>query len=107
MTKKTEPTWILTDGEEDACTPTPEQIEAYLAEPDDKIAKELDRKLKRHAAISILYGRNCARAQLKKIYEEGNKLCDGHAGIVDLDGHIRRRHECPWCWQELGKEVGE
>ncbi len=60
----------LTDEERDACMPSKEQLEAYLAEPDDEIAGELRESLDTETfqllATLILYGRNIAQAQLNK-----------------------------------------
>lgn len=54
----------ITDEEQDACTPTNEEVDAYLAEPDDAIAAILTPQEKRLAARTILYGRKVADAQL-------------------------------------------
>lgn len=46
-----------------------------------------------------------ARAQLKKVYEEGNKPCPH--GTLAADTSPASKFECPICLAELGKEVGE
>ena len=61
---------LLTDDEADNCTPSTEQVEAYLAEPDDEVAAGL--RVSYPTAFRIigrftLYGRNIAQAQLDKI----------------------------------------
>jgi len=59
----------LTDEEIDALTPSDEEIEAYLAEPDDKIAASLDPATKRLVARVILLTRKVAQAMKEKILE--------------------------------------
>jgi hypothetical protein len=57
---------LLTDEEEDRCTPTKKEIEAYLAEPDDTTAKALTEQEKRLVAKYVLYGKKIKQAQLSK-----------------------------------------
>jgi len=60
---------MLTDEETDKCTPSSEQLEAFLAEPDDEVAAELkasDPDAFRIIGRCILYGRNIRQAQLNK-----------------------------------------
>ena len=60
---------LLTEKEQDACTPKKEQMEAYLAEPDDEVAAILraeNPEKFRQVARAILYGKNIAKAQLAK-----------------------------------------
>jgi hypothetical protein len=73
---------LLTDEEEDRCTPTKEEIDAYLAEPDDAIAKALTPEEKRLVAKCVLYGKKIKQAQLakaqahceKRVREEREKI---------------------------------
>ena len=57
---------VLSDKEQDACTPTKEQLASYLAEPDDEVAANI-RKEHPDEFIQIgrviLYGKNIAQAQ--------------------------------------------
>ncbi len=57
---------VLTELEQDKCTPTKEQLDAYLAAPDDEIAAKLHREYPEKFVLiakSILYGQNIAKAQ--------------------------------------------
>lgn len=54
---------LLSNEEEDACTPTDKEIDTYLLEPDDAIAKVLTTQEKRLVARVILYGKKIAQAQ--------------------------------------------
>ena len=89
----------LTSAEMDNCTPTREQLENYLAEPDDKLATSLDLVEKRLIAKAILYGENIAHAQLKKVENYGSTKCP-HASRGNL-----LRKDCLYCWQALLKEI--
>ena len=63
----------LTDAEQDSCTPIDEQLEKYLAEPDDTVAAELRLQYPKTFRIigrCILYGRNIRQAQLQKILKK-------------------------------------
>ena len=60
---------LLTEEERDNCTPTNDQLEKYLAEPDDEIAAEIRAFYPTTFRIigrCLLYGRNIAQAQVKK-----------------------------------------
>ena len=59
---------ILSDEERDDCTPTKEELEKYLAEPDDAVAASLDVGTKRKVAIVILYAKKVAKAQAEKTW---------------------------------------
>jgi hypothetical protein len=70
----------LSDEEIDACTPTDEQLEKYLAEPDDEVAariRALDPKIFRLIGRCLLYGKNIAQAQLTKTKEDLLKTLEG------------------------------
>ncbi len=57
---------LLTPEEQDACTPTKEQLDAYLAEPDDEVAAKIrveHPEKFREIGRAILYGKNIAKAQ--------------------------------------------
>jgi hypothetical protein len=58
---------VLSELEQDACTPTKEQLDAYLATPDDEIAAQLRKELTpdgfRGLGRYILYGINIAHKQ--------------------------------------------
>lgn len=54
---------LLTSEEQDACTPSKEQIEKYLVEPNDAVASALSSEDKYLVAKCILYGTNIAKAQ--------------------------------------------
>ena len=58
---------LLTDEEQDACSPTGKQVATYLIEPDDMVATKLRQELSpetfRVIAKCILYGKNIAKAQ--------------------------------------------
>lgn len=54
---------LLTADEMDECTATTEQLESYLAEPDDRIAADLSLTEKRLISKCVLYGVNIAKAQ--------------------------------------------
>jgi len=63
---------LLTEEERDNCTPTDEQLESYLAEPDDEVARKLRSECPEMFRITgrcILYGRNIAQAQIQKILD--------------------------------------
>ncbi len=96
---------LLTDEEQDACMPTEEQLEAYLAEPDDAVAASLSEKDKRLVAKFILCGRNIANASqaktLKAVAEWGNELCAEHQGGSQL------RKQCIFCVEGLFLCVSE
>ncbi len=74
---------LLTDEEQDACVATPEQLKAYLAEPDDKVAAALYDSDKRIIAKRILYGRNIAEAEhaqtLKAVADWSGVRCGDRA----------------------------
>jgi len=60
---------LLTDKEQDACTPTDQDLEAYLATSDDAVAARLREKHPEQFRLigrSILYGLNIAKAQREK-----------------------------------------
>ena len=63
----------LTDEQQDACTPTQKEVEAYINTPDDavaaKIRKEYPSSFKIIAA-SVLYGQKIAAAQLQAVLKE-------------------------------------
>ena len=84
--------WLLTAREQDDCTPSTEQLEAYLDEPDDAVARSLNIRDKRLVAKCVLYGENIARAQLKEVCfiltgmcVEGIPLADWNA-LLDESG---------------------
>jgi hypothetical protein len=81
---------LLTDEEEDRCTPTKKEIEAYLAEPDDTTAKALTEQEKRLVAKCVLYGKKIKQAQLSKAQAH----CDKRVREIFsfLAGHIGMRH---------------
>ena len=63
---------LLTDVETDKCTPSNEQLEAFLAEPDDEAASDIRATYPEMFKIigrCILYGRNIKQAQLDKILD--------------------------------------
>lgn len=108
---KPEPTTpILTDEEEDACVPTEAELEAYLAEPDDTLARCLPPETKCLVAKGILYGKKVARAQAKKI--AGSMISRANAGLDALPKDTEPYWEGYWkglkdYGQELEKGVGE
>src|SRR3990167_6209211 len=60
---------LLTEEERDSCTPTTEQLEQYMAMPDDRVASEIRNSLPdmfREICRAILYGQNIAKAQREK-----------------------------------------
>ena len=63
---------LLTEEERDNCTPTDEQLEDYLNEPDDEVARKLRLEYPEIFKIEgnyLLYGRNIAQAQIQKILD--------------------------------------
>jgi len=66
MTNKVKREWLLTPEEQDNCSPSEAQLEAYLAKPNDKIAESLTVSEKRLVAKCILYGENIMKAALAK-----------------------------------------
>ena len=54
---------VMSPEEQDNCTATKEQLENYLARPDDRVAVSLDLVEKKLVAKAILYGENIAQAQ--------------------------------------------
>ena len=54
---------LLSEQEIDNLTPTKEEIDNYLAKPDDEVAASLDPYIKRMAARIILYTNKVAQAQ--------------------------------------------
>jgi len=65
---------VMSPEEQDKCTPTDEQLEAYLAEPDDDVAarlREADPKMFRIVGRCLLYGQNIAKAQAEISYKAG------------------------------------
>ncbi|KKN62233.1 hypothetical protein LCGC14_0513700 [marine sediment metagenome] len=100
---------LLTEEEQDRCMPSDEQLEAYLAEPDDAVAAALTEKDKRLVAKFILLGRNVADASqtktLKAVAEWLDKPC--------LSGTEDAIYKCPRCVRQLrdmlreGKMPGE
>jgi hypothetical protein len=57
---------LITDAQEDACTPTKEQLTEYLATPDDTVAAKIRNEYPDkfvEIGRSILYGKNIAKAQ--------------------------------------------
>ena len=82
---------LLTDEEIDDLSPTKDEIDAYLGEPDDNIAASLDPQTKRTVARIILYTNKVAQAQdaktasimeaecrgrVEEIFEEMESYCD-------------------------------
>jgi len=58
---------LLTSEEQDACTPTKEELDAYMSEPDDAVAASIsDPIIKRHIGRGILYGSKISKTQLAK-----------------------------------------
>ena len=101
---------LLTDEEQDGCMPSEEQLEAYMAEPDDAIAASLSEKDKRLVAKFILCGRNIAKAQERKTLKAVAKEMDSKCP------HFQKRRpksDCPGCMVGLmtacleGKMPGE
>ena len=60
---------LLTDEEIDNLSPTHEEVDTYLAEPDDEVAASLDPRTKRMVARIILHTRKVAQAQDTKSNE--------------------------------------
>ncbi len=100
---------LLTDEEQDACMPSEEQLEAYLAEPDDAIAAGLNEKDKRLVAKFILCGRNIADASqtvtLKAVGEWLDERCESEEPAHAPYGGLRIA--CRGCMNELLREASE
>lgn len=47
---------------------------------------------------------NIARAQLRKVWDEGTNPCPHNYQTADTSK--ASKHECPECWYELKKEAG-
>ena len=65
---------VMTEEEQDNCTPTQQQVQAYLAEPDDELAKKMrlaEPRMFRTMAKVILYGRNIAQVQAEITFKAG------------------------------------
>ena len=112
----------LTPKEQDACTPSKEQLDAYLAEPDDGVAYALRLTIStedfRQIGRVILYGRNIAEAQLTKFFSivikeecpdcHGTKIIVGfiHCSVSEnWCGNKRQEYPCPTCKGTGTKEV--
>ena len=54
---------LLSDEEQDSCTPTEREQLEYLSTPDDDVAKSLTLEQKRVVGRTILYGIKIAQAQ--------------------------------------------
>jgi len=64
--------------------------------------------------------RDIARAQLRKVIREGEKPCKYHQPkytiqatvpvtdkvIKDFEPYLKKKKECPECWQSLCREAG-
>ena len=62
----TEHSPVISDEEQDNCVPTEEQLDAYLATPDDEVAAKIRREnpeASREIGKHILWGNNIAQAQ--------------------------------------------
>jgi len=83
----------LSEEAQDACAPSKEQVEEYLAEPDDAIAALLSLEEKQLVAKCILYGRNIAQEQLKDAVRQATELPNPFVGYVDVVENIRMAKE--------------
>ncbi len=83
---------LLMEEEQDACTPTNEQLEAYLAEPDDEVAAKIraaDPEKFREICRGILHGDNIAKAQRDLSYPIGYR--DGYEDAMKEKNDEQKR----------------
>ena len=82
---------LLTDKEEDYCAPTLEQLEAYLATPDDEVAAEVRKNYPKEfvkIGRAILWGKNIAKKQRDACQLWHEEQCE--ACKVLLDSFVER-----------------
>lgn len=99
---------LLTPEEQDNCTPTDAEIEAYLATPDDAVAASIKNSItRRHIAKAVLYGEKITKAADAKTHaadiEAVSKLVEQTARLNYEFGSPRAY----WNWdkaQERDKE---
>jgi len=115
---------VMSEEEQDSCTPTDEESKAYLGEPDDEVAAKLRAtypEMFRVIGRCLLYGRKIAKAQTeisfkagekagaRKVVEWGNEKCMQHGHVFRYKGELLSntyRRECSLCWQAFVKGLG-
>ena len=99
----------LTPEEVDDLTPTKEEVNAYLTEPDDNVAASLDSQTKRIAAMTILYVSKVVEAQLNKVLNDKDLAVIDRGQLSELAKHIKKKggfnpEACEVC-KELSENI--